>query len=93
MRHLEVKILWLQELVQKGRVQVGKVSGKGNIADALTKYHSVARLCELCRPHGIVPVPVCGPDSKDCRAEGGCKATGGGEHSGFKVGYSGSHLA
>ena len=44
MRHLEVKLLWLQECVQRGRLLVGKVSGKSNIADALTKYQRVDKL-------------------------------------------------
>jgi hypothetical protein len=35
MRHLEVKVLWLREQVQRARLVVGKVSG---IEDALTKY-------------------------------------------------------
>ena len=54
MRHLEVKLLWLQELVQMGKLSVEKVSGAVNIADALTKYHSAGKLAALCRPHGIV---------------------------------------
>ena len=53
MRHLEVKLLWLQESVQKGRLKVGKVKGTANIADALTKYHNVQTLVELCGPHGV----------------------------------------
>ena len=54
MRHLEVKLLWLQEAVQSGRLVVGKVKGTANIADALTKYHHAAKLDELCSPHGVV---------------------------------------
>ena len=54
MRHLEVKFLWLQEIVQMGKVRVEKVSGATNIADALTKYHGIDKLDALCRPHGIV---------------------------------------
>jgi hypothetical protein len=53
MRHLEVKLLWLQEQVRKQRLKVGKVSGTANIADTLTKYHTVAKLVELCSPHGV----------------------------------------
>ena len=56
MRHIEVKLLWLQEAVQKGRPQVGKVRGTANVADVLTKYHHTGRLEELCRPHGILRV-------------------------------------
>ena len=54
MRHLDVKLLWLQECVQKWRLRVGKVSGATNVADAMTKYQSVQKLVELCGPHGIL---------------------------------------
>jgi hypothetical protein len=53
MRHLEVKLLWLQEQVRRQRLRVGKVSGTANVADALTKYHGVTKLLELCCPHGV----------------------------------------
>ena len=53
MRHIEVKLLWLQEQVQRQRLKVGKVSGTANVADTLTKYHSAAKLAELCCPHGV----------------------------------------
>ena len=36
-RHLEVHQLWLQEKVNKGEIEVMKVKGEGNLADALTK--------------------------------------------------------
>ena len=68
MRHLEVKLLWLQECVQKGRFWVGKVGGATNVADALTKYHGRDRLVALCSPHGV----VVGPAGGDRWAEGGC---------------------
>jgi hypothetical protein len=54
MRHLEIKLLWLQESVQSGRLVVGKVKDIANIADALTKYQTVTKLEELCSPHGVV---------------------------------------
>jgi hypothetical protein len=60
MRHLEVKLLWLQEAVQSGRLVVGKVKGTANIADALTKYHHAAKLEELCSPHGVVRAALTG---------------------------------
>ena len=37
MRHIEVNQLWLQEKVTNGDIQVMKVKGEGNLADALTK--------------------------------------------------------
>ena len=39
MRHVEVKDLWLQELVQKGRLHMLKINGLVNVADTLTKCH------------------------------------------------------
>ena len=36
-RHLEVSQLWLQDKVNKGEIQVKKVKGDINPADALTK--------------------------------------------------------
>ena len=70
MRHLEVKLLWLQEAVQSGRLVVGRVKGTANVADALTKYHHVATLVELCSPHGVSRAAL---DGGDRRAEGGVK--------------------
>ena len=36
-RHLEVHQLWLQEKVNNREIEVMKVKGEGNLADALTK--------------------------------------------------------
>lgn len=74
MRHLEVKLLWLQECVRRGKLLVGKVSGSANVADALTKYQGVDKLALLCNPHGIWATPVSGPSGEDRRTEGGCRA-------------------
>ena len=46
MRHMEVKWLWLQEEVRKGRVEVGKVRGDENPADLMTKYLSTKEVEE-----------------------------------------------
>jgi len=52
MRHMEVKWLWLQEEVKKGRVRVEKVWGPWNPADLMTKFLSVVeiedRLKRMC---------------------------------------------
>ena len=51
MRHLEVKDLWMQELVRKGRLKVAKVRGDQNPADPLTKFldrYEIARSLSLC---------------------------------------------
>ena len=75
MRHMEVKFLWLQEIVHMGKVRVENVSGATNIADALTKYHGIDKLDALCRPHGIgnwrcLLGTESGPGGKNHRAEG-----------------------
>jgi len=38
MRHMEVKWLWLQKEIRRGRVKVAKVLGTQNPSDLLTKY-------------------------------------------------------
>ena len=38
MRHLEVRDLWLQEEVLKGKVKVEKIPGESNPADLMTKF-------------------------------------------------------
>ena len=38
MRHMEVRWLWLQEEVRKGRVKMEKIAGKINPGDVITKY-------------------------------------------------------
>ena len=38
MRHLEVKDLWLQEAVCRGRLRLCKIKGEENPADIFTKY-------------------------------------------------------
>ena len=48
-RHIEVNQLWFQDKVGKGEIEVRKVSGGTNIADALTKHveaEKVKRHCE-----------------------------------------------
>ena len=37
-RHIEVNQLWIQEKVSEGVLELRKVKGTENIADALTKY-------------------------------------------------------
>ena len=36
-RHIEVNQLWLQDKIRKGEIDLEKVDGKKNLADALTK--------------------------------------------------------
>ena len=44
MRHIEVKDLWLQEAVCRGRVKLQKVDGAKNPADMFTKYLSTVEI-------------------------------------------------
>ena len=52
MRHMEVKWLWLQGDVKRGRVKVEKVWGPWNPADLMTKFLSLSeiedRLKRMC---------------------------------------------
>ena len=68
MRHVEVKDLWLQELVQKGRLHVLKINGLVNVADAQTKYRDHVTCSNLLAPAGLRVVPVIVVHS---RSEGG----------------------
>ena len=53
MRHIDVKHLWLQDLVKQGEIRLAKVLGDRNPADLLTKYHDRARVKMLGRIGGI----------------------------------------
>ena len=41
MRHLDIRDLWLQEEVEKGRLEVGKIRGDQNPADLMTKVLNI----------------------------------------------------
>ena len=68
MRHLEVKDLWIQGLVQSGRLSLEKIRGEVNPADVLTKYLDRATIQRLLALGGISVAAVA---ETDC-AEGGC---------------------
>ena len=46
MRHIEVRDLWLQREVLRGRVEVRKIPGESNPSDLLTKYLHVDAIKE-----------------------------------------------
>ena len=52
-RHMEVKFLWLQEVVKAKRVQIRKVAGDKNPADVLTKPRSMRENQGLLRVVGV----------------------------------------
>ena len=47
LRHLEIKVLWLQECVRRGKVVLSKVRGDINPADVLTKPKSLEDMRSL----------------------------------------------
>ena len=46
-KHVDVKYLWIQEVVRECRIAVVRVAGQSNPADILTKPHSAGRLGEV----------------------------------------------
>ena len=54
MRHLEIRDLWLQEEVDKGRLEVGKIRGDQNPADLMTKVLNVDEVVERLNWMGLV---------------------------------------
>ena len=53
MRHIEVRELWLQEEVRKGKVVVKKVAGVENPADLMTKFLSKSEVVEKLKMMSI----------------------------------------
>ena len=52
-RHMEVKFLWLQEAVKNRRIEVKKIPGTLNPADALTKPKSRREAADLLEGLGV----------------------------------------
>ena len=48
-KHLEVKTLWVQDLIERKKLSIHKVDGRKNPADMMTKYLEGARIQVLCR--------------------------------------------
>ena len=53
-KHIEGRLLWLQDAVRLGRLQLKPVSTHYNMGDLFTKPFSPARLLALCYMHGFV---------------------------------------
>ena len=53
-RHLEVRFLWLQEVVRAGRVALRKIAGEQNPADAFTKPKSITDIMAKLGPLNLV---------------------------------------
>ena len=52
-RHIEVNQLWLQDRVAVGEIEIVKVKGENNLADALTKHVEGDELRKHCAWVGI----------------------------------------
>ena len=52
-RHIDVALLWLQDLVRKERIKMTKVAGKDNPADMLTKCLPGVKISEISRRLGF----------------------------------------
>ena len=46
-RHMEVKYLWIQEVLRSGRLEMGRVPGWRNGADMMTKYLGAAQIRDI----------------------------------------------
>jgi hypothetical protein len=56
MRHLDTKVLWVQDQVSKRKLVLNKVLGVENPADVMTKYHSLASMARVLDPFNVVTV-------------------------------------
>jgi hypothetical protein len=52
LRHVELKWLWMQDMVKEGRILLKTVRGEENVADHLTKPKSRVEVEELLRRVG-----------------------------------------
>ena len=55
LRHINIRMLWIQEKQQRGDLELRKVDGSMNPADLYTKYLQVGRLVDLTRRIGQFP--------------------------------------
>ena len=55
-RHLEVRFLWLQEVVKQRKVEIKKIKGLDNPADVLTKPLPGAKVEEVLKNFGMKTV-------------------------------------
>ena len=51
MKHIEIRDLWLQKEVREGKVELQKILGLENSADAMTKFLNFAEV--LVRLNGL----------------------------------------
>ena len=63
MRYIEVKELWLQEAVCRGRIQLKKANGTVNPADLFTKYLTNVDIDKHLNSLNISRIQACANDS------------------------------
>ena len=56
LKHLDLKYLRLQDLVQEGVIEVRHVVSSRNLADVMTKYMAAAQMTQLLQPLGVAQV-------------------------------------
>ena len=61
MRHMELRYLWVQEMVKDGRMKVRRVNGEENPADHLTKPKSLSEMTPMIGKAGGVLAGRVGP--------------------------------
>ncbi len=69
-RHLEVKVLWIQDMTNSGGLLVDKVRGTEDVADIGTKPLSGPVFNKLSSRLGLVLVPQAESDAAPCGAGG-----------------------
>ena len=52
-RHIALHLLWVQQRVQNGEIEVCKVSTQNNLSDLFTKHHPATRLKSLMERMGV----------------------------------------
>ena len=56
LRHINIRMLWLQEKEARGEVELRKIKGAVNPADLMTKYMPAHRMNDLMRRLGQQPL-------------------------------------
>ena len=67
LRHVELRYLWLQEVVQEGRAKIEKIKGTINPADILTKPKAAKEMAEQLVKVGGVMIEQGGCDPSPYR--------------------------
>ena len=53
LKHLDLKFLWIQEAVRRGRIRIYKEVGEKNFSDLMTKHLGQAKMVELLAQGGF----------------------------------------